>query len=58
MERAGTTNYAKLLSSVLATTGLNGVTGTININPDSGDRRLAPMFILAVDKSGDFIVSP
>ena len=58
MERAGTTNYAKLLSSVLATEGLNGVTGTININPDSGDRRLAPMFILAVDKSGDFIVSP
>lgn len=57
MERAGTTAYAPLLSAVLQTQGLQGATGTISINPDSGNRRNAPMFILGVDTQGDFVVA-
>jgi len=57
MERAGTTAYAPLLSAVLQTQGLQGATGTISINPDSGNRRNAPMFILGVDTQGNFVVA-
>jgi len=57
MERAGTTAYGPLLSAVLQTQGLQGATGTISINPDSGNRRNAPMFILGVDTQGNFVVA-
>ncbi len=56
MERAGTTRYSPLLKAVLGTTGLRGATGTITINPTSGNRRNAPMFILKVNRSGDFVI--
>ena len=57
MERAGTTRYSPLLTAVLGTTGLRGATGTITINPTSGNRRNAPMFILKVNRSGDFVIT-
>lgn len=57
MERAGTTSYAELLDAVLHTQGLHGATGTISINATSGNRRNAPMFILAVDTQGNFIIN-
>lgn len=57
MERAGTTAYSPLLGAVLATRGLDGATGTISINANSGNRRNAPMFILAVDGHGNFIIN-
>lgn len=56
MERAGTTRYAQLTAAVLATKGLKGATGTISINPESGNRRQAPMFILTVNDAGDFVI--
>ena len=57
MQRAGTTRYSPLLTAVLGTTGLRGATGTITINPTSGNRRNAPMFILKVNRSGDFVIT-
>jgi len=56
MARAGTTRFAELTAAVLATKGLKGATGTISINPDSGNRRQAPMFILTVNDAGDFVI--
>ena len=56
MERAGTTRFAELTAAVLATKGLKGATGTISINPDSGNRRQAPMFILTVNDAGNFVI--
>ncbi|TEX50424.1 MAG: hypothetical protein B7C55_10535 [Actinomycetales bacterium mxb001] len=56
MERAGTTRFAQLTAAVLATKGLKGATGTISINPESGNRRQAPMFILTVNDAGDFVI--
>ena len=53
---AGATRYSPLLTAVLGTTGLRGATGTITINPTSGNRRNAPMFILKVNRSGDFVI--
>lgn len=56
IERAGTTRYADLLAAVLATKDLRGATGSISINPESGNRRQAPMFILTVDDRGEFVI--
>lgn len=57
MERAATTRFSPLLKTVLNTTQLRGATGTITINPTSGNRRNAPMFILSVNRSGNFVIS-
>ena len=56
MERAGTTRYSDLLAAVLATKDLTGATGSISINPDSGNRRNAPMYILKVNGKGEFVI--
>ena len=56
IERAGTTRYADVLAAVLATKGFEGATGTITINPTSGNRRQAPMFILTVNDAGEFVI--
>ena len=56
MERAGTTRYSDVLDAVLFTKNLKGATGSITINPDSGNRRNAPMYILEVDDKGNFVI--
>ena len=56
MGRAGTTRYSDVLDAVLSTKNLKGATGSITINPDSGNRRNAPMYILAVDDKGNFVI--
>ena len=56
MERAGTTHYSDLLAAVLATKDLTGATGSISINPESGNRRNAPMYILRVNDKGSFVI--
>ncbi|MEY3732843.1 MAG: hypothetical protein RL347_202 [Actinomycetota bacterium] len=56
MAEAGTTTYAPVLDAVLHTRGLQGATGTIDIRSNSGNRKDAPMYILKVNRKGDFVI--
>lgn len=56
MATAGTTKYAPVLDAVVHTRGLQGATGTIDIRSKSGNRKDAPMYILEVNRKGDFVI--
>lgn len=56
MAEAGTTRYGPVLDAVLHTRGLRGATGTIDIRSASGNRKNAPMYILEVNRKGDFVI--
>lgn len=45
-----------VLDAVLHTRGVRGATGTIDIGSASGSRKNAPMYILKVNRQGDFVV--
>ena len=57
MERAGSTAYEPALDALLSTRGYRGQTGTINIDPITGNRINAPVFILEVNGQGEFVVA-
>jgi branched-chain amino acid transport system substrate-binding protein len=56
MGQTGTTKYAPLLDAVLHTRGLQGATGPIDIRSKSGNREDVPMYILKVNRKGDFVI--
>lgn len=56
MESVGTTRYGPVLDAVLHTRGMQGATGTIDIRSKSGNRAHAPVYILKVNRQGDFVV--
>lgn len=56
MEQVGSTTYGPVLDAVLHTRGLQGATGTIDIRSQSGNRKDAPMYILKVNRKGDFVI--
>lgn len=56
MAQTGTTKYAPLLDAVLHTRGLQGATGPIDIRSKSGNREDVPMYILKVNRKGDFVI--
>ena len=56
MAETGTTKYAPLLDAVLHTRGLQGATGPIDIRSKSGNREDVPMYILKVNRKGDFVI--
>jgi branched-chain amino acid transport system substrate-binding protein len=56
MAQTGTTKYAPLLDAVLHTRGLQGATGPIDIRSKSGNRKDVPMYILKVNRKGDFVI--
>ena len=56
MAQTGTTQYAPLLDAVLHTRGLQGATGPIDIRSKSGNREDVPMYILKVNRKGDFVI--
>lgn len=56
MAEAGTTMYAPVLDAVLHARGLQGATGTIDIRTKSGNRKDAPVYILEVNRRGEFVV--
>lgn len=58
MARASTTTYGPLLDAVLSTQGLQGATGSVAFQPTTGNRVDAPMYILRVDRRGDFVIVP
>jgi ABC-type branched-subunit amino acid transport system substrate-binding protein len=56
MTKANSTDYSAVMKKVLATKGFAGQTGTITINPKTGNRTKVPVYILKVDKSGTFVI--
>lgn len=56
MAQAGTTGYGPLLDAAVHTQGMQGATGTIDIHANSGNRANAPVFILKVNKAGEFVI--
>ena len=47
--------YGALLKSLLHTSGYKGATGTITIDPSTGNRIKAPVYILTVNAAGQFV---
>jgi ABC-type branched-subunit amino acid transport system substrate-binding protein len=58
MREAGTVNYAAVMARLRHTTGFRGSTGTITIDPVSGDRRKVAATVLTVDDGGRFVLAP
>jgi len=56
IERAGTTAYRPVMRELKATRGFKGATGTITIDPATGDRRHVAVKILRVDDAGAFAI--
>jgi ABC-type branched-subunit amino acid transport system substrate-binding protein len=58
MRRAGTTAYRPVMRELRATRGFRGATGTITINPRTGDREQVAVKILSVSPAGQFTIVP
>ena len=56
MKKAGSANGAAVEKALEATSGFKGATGTITIEPGTGDRQDPPVKILKVNSSGAFVV--
>ncbi len=56
MERTGSTSYAKVLKELQRTKGYKGQTGTITIDPKTGNRTNVPVYILSVDDRSTFVI--
>ena len=57
MRRAGTTAYRPVMRELKATRGFRGATGTITIDPRTGDRRDVAVKILRVNDAGRFAIA-
>ena len=55
IRKTGTFKYGTLLKSLLHTRGYKGATGTITIDPSTGNRVNAPVYILTVNAAGQFV---
>jgi len=56
MEKAGSTSFAAVLQKLQKTKNFAGATGKITIDPQTGNRRVVPVYILKVDAAGEFVV--
>lgn len=56
MTRTGTTDFTRVLAQLERTSRFAGATGSITIDPKTGNRRNVPVFILRVDDRGVFVV--
>lgn len=56
MEATGTTDFRRVLTQLENTSRFAGATGSITIDPTTGNRRNVPVFILRVDDRGVFVV--
>ncbi len=52
-----TFEYRALMRDLLNTRGYKGATGTISINPSTGNRRVVPVYILTVNAAGQFVTT-
>ena len=57
MTKAGGVTSAPVLKALKATKNYAGQTGSITINPKTGNRTKVPVYILKVDKSGTFVIN-
>jgi ABC-type branched-subunit amino acid transport system substrate-binding protein len=56
MAATGTTDFDRVLTRLERTTRFPGATGSITIDPATGNRRNVPVFIMRVDDRGVFVV--
>jgi branched-chain amino acid transport system substrate-binding protein len=54
----GTWQRQTVTQSLFHTTGYSGITGSVTIDPSTGNRDNAPVVILTVNSSGDYVISP
>ena len=57
MTKAGSVKYNPVLKNLLATKNYSGQTGSITIDPKTGNRTKVPVYILKVDKNGTFVIN-
>lgn len=57
-ERAGAWDADRIQDELAGTTGFEGVTGSVSIDPDTGNRIDVPLAILELDADGSFTVDP
>lgn len=57
IEQAGSPRYSATMKNLKKTKGFKGATGTISIDPKTGNRKVVPVYILEVDSSGDFVIT-
>jgi len=58
VRKAGAWSTKQVESQLSKTTGYKGITGTITINPKTGDRRSVPVVILRINAKGNYVVDP
>ena len=58
VERAGEWNADEVDTALAETEGYEGLTGTITIDPSTGNRVDVPVVILRIEADGSFIVDP
>ena len=56
IESVGSTDFPDVLTRLQRTRGFAGATGSITIDPRTGNRRDVPVFILRVDARGTYVV--
>lgn len=57
MEEGGSTKWASVMPVLLGTTGFRGATGTITIDPATGNRRQVAVRALKVNDAGQFVIA-
>lgn len=58
VRKAGAWDTKRVESELSKTTGYKGITGTITINPKTGDRRSVPVVILRIGAKGQYLIDP
>jgi branched-chain amino acid transport system substrate-binding protein len=57
IRKTQTVDYGALMKNLLHTRGYKGATGTITIDPSTGNRTKVPVYILTVSAAGQFITT-
>jgi len=58
VRKAGAWNRPRVESELSKTSDYRGITGTITIDPATGNRRSVPVVILRINGKGDYVVDP
>jgi branched-chain amino acid transport system substrate-binding protein len=57
IEEAGTARYGTTMKKLKQTKNYKGATGTISIDPTTGNRKVVPVYILKVNSKGQFVTT-
>ena len=58
VRKAGGWDSAQVESELSNTKNYEGITGTITIDPKTGNRKVVPVVILRISSNGDYVVDP